>query len=231
MQQTKQKMMLQGFKDAFPVMLGFIPFGFVLGAQAAAQHMKVWQVPFMTGVNFAGGSEFAAVGLWASPPPLLLIVMATLLINCRHILMSAALTPYLKGISLPKSLLVLFFMCDECWALALNHIKQNALRQLNLRYYFCMALSLYSTWIISTAVGAWLGPVLGDIKQYGFDMAFVAVFLVLLKGMWAGFRPAIAWLVSLLVAALSYKFIDGAWYVLLGTISGLMVAWWLEKHK
>lgn len=75
------------------------------------------------------------------------------------------------------------------------------------------------------------GPVLGDIKQYGFDMAFVAVFLVLLKGMWAGFRPAIAWLVSLLVAALSYKFIDGAWYVLLGTISGLMVAWWLEKHK
>ncbi len=68
-------------------MLGFIPFGFVLGAQAAAQHMKVWQVPLMTGVNFAGGSEFAAVGLWASPPPLLLIAMATLLINCRHILM------------------------------------------------------------------------------------------------------------------------------------------------
>ena len=62
MQQTKQKMMLQGFKDAFPVMLGFIPFGFVLGAQAVAQHMKVWQVPLMTGVNFAGGSEFAAVG-------------------------------------------------------------------------------------------------------------------------------------------------------------------------
>ena len=149
--------------------------------------MKMWQVPFMTGVNFAGGSEFAAVGLWASPPPLLLIAMATLLINCRHILMSAALTPYLKGISLQKSLLVLFFMCDECWALTLNNIKQNALRQLNLHYYFCIALSLYSTWIISTAFGAWLGPVLGDIKQYGFDMAFVAVFLVLLKGMWAGF--------------------------------------------
>ncbi len=217
MQQTKQKMMLQGFKDAFPVMLGFIPFGFVLGAQARAAYESV-----ASAVD--DRCKFCRrFGICRSR---IMGFTATIITDCNGDFIDQLspyfderLTPYLKGISLPKSLLVLFFMCDECWALALNNIKQNALRQLNLRYYFCMALSLYSTWIISTAVGAWLGPVLGDIKQYGFDMAFVAVFLVLLKGMWTGFRAAIAWLVSLLVAALSYKFIDGAWYVLLGTIS------------
>ncbi|WKS99896.1 AzlC family ABC transporter permease [Gallibacterium salpingitidis] len=230
MQQTDRPI-YQGFKDALPVLLGFIPFGLVLGAQGSANHMVVWQVPLMTGMNFAGGSEFAAIGLWASPPPLLLIMFTTFLINCRHILMSAALTPYLKGLPLHKCLLVLFLMCDECWALALNHIKQNSLRQLNLRYYFSMAISLYLAWIISTGLGALLGPVLGDIKQYGFDMAFVAVFLVLLKGMWTGIRPAFAWIVSLVVAAISYKLFEGAWYVLFGTLSGLITAYFLEKHK
>ncbi|MDA3979652.1 AzlC family ABC transporter permease [Gallibacterium sp. AGMB14963] len=230
MQQTNNSIS-QGFRDAFPVLIGFIPFGLVLGAQGTASHMTLWQVPLMTGVNFAGGSEFAAIGLWASPPPLLLIMFTTFLVNCRHILMSAALTPYLKGLPLRKTLLVLFFMCDEAWALALNHIKQRALRQLDLRYYFSMALSLYLAWIISTGIGAWIGPFLGDIKQYGFDIAFVAVFLVLLKGMWTGFRPAIAWLVSLVVAAISYQLFAGAWYVLFGTLSGLIIAYFLEKHK
>lgn len=68
MQQTNNSIS-QGFRDAFPVLIGFIPFGLVLGAQGTASHMTLWQVPLMTGVNFAGGSEFAAIGLWASPPP------------------------------------------------------------------------------------------------------------------------------------------------------------------
>jgi predicted branched-subunit amino acid permease len=55
-------------------------------------------------------------------------------------------------------------------------------------------------------------------------MAFVAVFLVLLKGMWKGFKVAILWLVSLLVAIISYCFLPGAWYVLLGMLAGLTVA-------
>ncbi|MFC0308962.1 AzlC family ABC transporter permease [Gallibacterium trehalosifermentans] len=223
--------MTQAIQDTLPVLIGLIPFGLVLGAQATAQQMTLWQVPLMTGINFAGGSEFAAISLWTSPPPLLLIALTTLLVNCRHILMSATLAPYLKGLPLSKALIVLFFMCDESWALALNHHKKHALQQLNLSYYFSVALSLYITWIASSAVGAWLGPIIGDIRIYGLDMAFVAVFLVLLKGMWNGGRAAIAWVVSLVVAALSYKFIEGAWYVPFGTLSGLAVIWWLEKSK
>ncbi|MFC0323087.1 AzlC family ABC transporter permease [Gallibacterium melopsittaci] len=226
-----QQSISQGIRDTIPVLIGIIPFGLVLGAQATAQHMILWQVPFMTGINFAGGSEFAAISLWASPPPLLLIALTTLLVNCRHILMSATLAPYLKGLPLSKSLIVLFFMCDESWALALNHHKKHALKQLNLSYYFSVTLSLYIIWILSSAIGAWVGPIIGDIRVYGLDMAFVAVFLVLLRGMWNGLRPAIAWVVSLVVAALSYKFIEGAWYVPLGTLSGLAVTWWLEKSK
>ena len=37
-----------------------------------------------------------------------------------------------------------------------------------------------------TTLGAAVGPTIGNIEQYGFDMAFTAVFLVLLRGMWKG---------------------------------------------
>jgi len=64
-----------------------------------------------------------------------------------------------------------------------------------------------------------------DIEAYGFDLAFPAVFLVLLRGMWKGFSAARPGLVSLIVAALTYLFVPGAWYVAAGALSGLIAAY------
>ncbi|WP_343239057.1 AzlC family ABC transporter permease [Stenotrophomonas sp. GD03993] len=76
-------------------MIGFIPFALVLGAQAAQKGLSALEVPLMTGLNFAGGSEFAAVELWTSPPHIALIVAITALVNSRHLLMGASLAPLL----------------------------------------------------------------------------------------------------------------------------------------
>jgi branched chain amino acid efflux pump len=101
-------------------------------------------------------------------------------------------------------------MCDESWAMGLSDARQlsAAGHQLgfSLPYYLEVAAGLYLTWIVSTAIGAALGPAMGDVKVYGFDMAFPAVFLVLLRGMWKGVRAARPWLVSLL-AALSVVYV------------------------
>jgi predicted branched-subunit amino acid permease len=83
----------RGMRAALPVMLGFVPFALVLGAQAAQKGLSAFEVPLMTGLNFAGGSEFTAVHLWTSPPHIALIVAMSLLVNARHILMSAAFAP------------------------------------------------------------------------------------------------------------------------------------------
>jgi predicted branched-subunit amino acid permease len=101
-------------------------------------------------------------------------------------------------------------MCDESWAMSLSDARQlsAAGHQLgfSLPYYLAVAAGLYLTWIVSTAIGAALGPAMGDVKVYGFAMAFPAVFLVLLRGMWKGVRAARPWLVSLL-AALSVVYV------------------------
>ena len=51
----------------------------------------------------------------------------------------------------------------------------------SLPYYAGLCIVLYLAWVGFTTLGALLGPVLGDINRFGFDMAFPAIMLVLLK--------------------------------------------------
>jgi 4-azaleucine resistance transporter AzlC len=226
---TTRQVFARGLLDALPVMLGFVPFSLVLGAQASQKGLSAVEVPLMTGLNFAGGSEFAAVALWTFPPHVFLIVAMTLLVNSRHLLMGAVLAPFLARLPRRKVLPALFFMCDESWALGLADARRRAADGLapafDLRYYMGVSIGLHLTWVVFTGVGALIGPIIGDIEQWGFHMAFPAVFLVLLKGMWTGLRAALPWLVSLVVAAITYLLVPGAWYVAAGAAAGLLSAW------
>ncbi|MBP2445306.1 4-azaleucine resistance transporter AzlC [Rhizobium leguminosarum] len=218
----------RGLKAAIPVMLGFVPFALVLGAQAAGKGFTAVEVPLMTGLNFGGGSEFAAVELWSSPPHVLLIAAITFLVNSRHLLMGAALAPFIRHLSKRQALMAQFFMCDESWAMGLADARK-ARANLSLGYFFGVALGLYICWVIFTTVGVLVGPILGDVTEYGFDMAFPAVFLVMLAGMWKGAKAALPWLVSLLVAAATYLVLPGAWYVPAGALSGVVAAFLMAR--
>jgi predicted branched-subunit amino acid permease len=210
-----------------PALLGLIPFALVLGAEAARKGLSPLEVLLLCGMNFAGGSEFVAVELWNNPVPLLLIVGMTLLVNSRHLLMGAALAPHLRHLPRRKALLALFFMADEVWAFGLQDARKRGglLGEINLPFYAGLAAALYLSWISMTVAGSLLGPLFGDPAAYGFDMAFPAVFLVLLKGLWPGYRAALPWLVSLLAAAAMHLLIPGAWYVLAGTLAGMATAY------
>ncbi len=211
------------------MLLGLIPAALVLGAQATAKGMTPLAVPLMTGLNFAGGSEFAAIGLWTSPPHLLLIAAVTFLVNSRHLVMGAALTPLLRHVPRRRALLLLSLMVDESWALALADAKSGAAKGsadgLSVRYFLGASAGLYVNWLVFTTLGAFFGPVLGNIDRWGFDLAFPAVFLVLLRGMWTSVGAALPWLVSLLVAAGVHLAVPGAWYVPAGTVAGIGFAW------
>lgn len=219
----------RGLKAALPVMVGFIPFALVLGTQASQKGFSVLEVPLMTGLNFGGGSEFAAVELWTSPPHVLLIAAMTFLVNSRHLLMGAALAPFVQHLPKRRAFPALFFMCDESWALGLadarRRLEEGRPDAFSLRYYLGVSFGLYLSWVVFTAMGAVLGPMLGDVKSYGFDMAFPAVFLVLLRGMWKGVVSSLPWLVSLAVAALTHLLVPGAWYVAAGAVAGLVMAY------
>jgi 4-azaleucine resistance transporter AzlC len=217
---------VKGLVAVTPVLIGTLPFALVLGAQASQKGMNPAAVPFMAGLNFAGGSEFAAVHLWTSPPHIFLIVAITFLVNSRHLLMGAAFAPLIQHLPKRKAFGLLFLMCDESWALGLANAQKRAVSGiapiLNVPFYLGIATALWVNWVIFTGVGAVVGPFLGDVRTYGLDMAFPAVFFVLLRGMWKGWRPARSWIISLVAAALMYRFGPTGWYVAAGAIAGIV---------
>ena len=115
----------RGAAAAVPMMLGFIPISLILGATGSQAGVSPLTMSLMTGINFAGGSEFAAVALWSAVPPFFVVMLTTWLINSRHIMLSAALTPYVTKLPLRRALLVFFIMCDETWALAMQDINKR----------------------------------------------------------------------------------------------------------
>ncbi|WP_241502710.1 AzlC family ABC transporter permease [Bombella intestini] len=215
---------LRGVKTSLPLLIAFIPFGLLLGSQAVQKGFSIVEVPLLTGLNFAGGSEFAAVGLWSIPPAILLLAGVTFLINSRHILMGAALAPHLRHLRRWQIFLLLFCMCDEVWALTLTDLHTKPGRRFSMGFYAGITVCLYLCWVSFTFIGGYSGNILGDLTRYGVDMAFPAVFIMLLKGMWKGARNALPWCVSLGVAVLVYHLLPGAWYVPAGTLAGILTS-------
>ena len=165
----------------------------------------------------------------SSPLPVLLIITMTAMINSRHILMGAALVPYLRDLPLKKLLPALFVMTDESWAMGIadaKHRQQAGLPPFSYPYYMGTAAVLYVMWVSCGLLGSSLAPLLGDVSRFGFGMAFPAVFLVLVRGMWRGFQAAKPWLISLIVAIIVYALApNGGWYVPAGTLAGLLFAY------
>lgn len=226
----------RGLKTSLPILLGIIPFALVLGAQATQKGLSSLEVPLLTGLNFAGGSEFAILEVWTNPPNILMLMFITFLVNSRHLLMGASLVPYLRHLPNRKVFPALFFMCDESWAMTLadaqkNQRHVNIKNAFNLSYYAGICAALYLMWVFFTALGAVIGPSLGDISRLGFDMAFPAVLLVLLRSMWKGLKAARPWFVSLIAAALAYIYLPQGWYVPIGTISGIASAFFLMREE
>lgn len=226
----------RGVKISIPMLLGIIPFALVLGAQATQKGFSFIEVPLFTGLNFAGGSEFAILELWTNPPNILMLMFITFLVNSRHLLMGASLVPYLRHLPNKQVFPALFFMCDESWAVALADAQKRQARTginhaFNLPFYAGLCFALYLMWVGFTALGGAIGPILGDASRFGFDMAFPAVFLVLLRGMWTGLHAARPWLVSLVTAALAYLYLPQGWHVPIGAIAGIASAYWLLGDK
>ena len=132
---------IRGIKESSPILIGLLPWALILGIQGGQKGMSWLEMLLMTGMNFAGGSEFATVNLWAEPLPILLIATITFMINSRHILMGAALAPHMKEIPLKKAVPALFFMCDESWAMAFSEIQKR--KAAGIQYAFLYGRMLY----------------------------------------------------------------------------------------
>lgn len=200
-----------------PLAVGVSSYGMVYGMMARQAELSLASASFMSLWVFAGASQLIALDMWISPLPVAAIVLTTLIVNIRHLLMGASLTPYMQG-ERPRSVLAsLFFMTDESWAFT---VKEMGSGESRIHYLLGSGLCLYIMWFASSVTGHLLGAVIDDPAKWGLDFTFTAVFLILLVGMYRSRRDIPSWVVAAAVAIVTAYFIPGKWYIFTGGIAG-----------
>ena len=211
----------QGLKDIAPVMVAYVPIGLLWGTLAAGKGFSALAAMLMSVFVYAGASQFVAVDMWVQPLPVLVLTLTTLVVNLRHVLMSASISRHIKSVPVGWRYALMFILTDESWAMA----ERRALRApLDLGYMVGSSLPLWPTWFLCSFIGAAVGNKLGAPVAYGLDFAFSAIFLTIIMGFWKGPRTGAVIIASGAAAVGAKLALSGAWYIMAGGVVGVIVA-------
>jgi predicted branched-subunit amino acid permease len=211
---------MRGARRVIPIALGDWAPCAVLGVIAQQAGLSLLETLLLSGLVFAGTSEFIALSQWTTPLPVLTIVSTTFVINLRHLLMGAALSSWFTQLSPVKKYGSAFFMTDETWALTLHEIQAG---ETDRAFMLGSGLMLYIVGMSGVVIGFTGGRIVNDPARWGLDFAWVAALLALLAGFWRGKSDLLPWAIAGGVALVAARHTPGKWYILLGSIAGSVV--------
>lgn len=217
-------------RAALSVGLAVSAYGVSFGALAVAAGLDVWQACVLSLFMFTGGSQFALIGVLASggvaagPAA---ITSATLL-GVRNALYSMRLSPIIQG---PwwRRFLAAQWTIDESTAVA---TAQPTLRGQRIGFWATGA-AIYLGWNLATLLGAILGDLLGDVRQYGLDAAAAAAFLGLLWPRLTARQPIAVAVAAAVVAAMLVPALPAGIPVLAAALVAVIVGLtnWLGRRE
>lgn len=218
-----------GMRMFVPVAISIAAYGLVWGVLAGQAGVTPLEVLLMSGLVFAGASQFVALESWTPGNlPILAIIVTTAIVNLRMLLMTATLRPLTRHLPKWKALLSVYLVADENWAMTMGEVSKG---RGTLGFLVGSGVCSWIAWTGSTLVGRLLGAAIDDPTKYGLDFAFTATFIALLLGMWKGKADLVPWLVAALVAIVAARLVPGNWYIIVGGLAGSLAGAIVETRK
>jgi 4-azaleucine resistance transporter AzlC len=217
-----------GVSQATPIMLGYVVLAMAFGILAREAGLTILETVAMSVIVFAGASQFIAAGMFAAAMSPATIILTTFLVNLRHILMSASLAPYLRGLKLHSYALLGWGITDETFA-----VHSTVYRERRRHHWFIYGTNFaaYAAWVSGTVIGALFGSIVPGIDQLPLGFALPAMFICLLV---MQLSDRLVLYAGVLAAGLSLLFgqlWEGNWNIILATVlTATIVSGW-EKWK
>ena len=162
----------RGLRDTLPLVPPIAVFGAVFGALAVQAGLSPWLTMLCSLIVVSGAAQVAMVGLLASGAgPVLL---ATTGLALRHLPMSAALSGLIGDAPTHRRVQLAWVLVDETFGLTVNAARDPSVDLVSFKS--AADLITYTTWLSSTAVGAFLGADV-DTSRLGIEIVFPLVFL------------------------------------------------------
>ena len=175
--QTRQQAYRQGAKDAFPSVIGLIPFGLIVGTASTAAGMDPWLALAMSIIVYAGASQLAAIALMVQSAPTAIVLATVLVVNLRFVMYSASLAPFFRELSTGRKWLLSYGLTDHLFALVNARFTPEGSHKHVDAYYIGGAVPTWLTWNTMVAIGIFAGTMVP--KQWSLDFAIPLVFLAL----------------------------------------------------
>ena len=162
---------------AFPVMMGYLPIGFAYGVLAVNAGLNIFQTILMSVIVYAGSSQLIAASLFAQMVQPFSIIATTFIVNLRHLLMSAALAPHMRGWHNSEVAAFSFELTDETFgihSLRFERGDNKPLPSIGINIFCQFA------WVVGSLLGAVTGNLIEDVRPFALDYALPAMFIALL---------------------------------------------------
>lgn len=222
---------LIGARAMIPLMPGLAAFGMAFGAAAAQKGLTLAEACLSSGLVFAGLAQMVALEGWTRDwtfASLVTLGLLTFTINLRHVLMAAALRPWLAGLPAWQSYSSLLVLADNNWAAAMRYRTEGGS---DAGYFLGSGLLTWVVWVIATAAGHVVGGGVPDPRAIGIDLVVPAFFIAMLLPNWKGRREAVGWGTAAVISLAASYLLPGWWFIIIGAMAGAFAGGFTDDER
>jgi 4-azaleucine resistance transporter AzlC len=211
-----KKYIKEGAIAALPVILGYLPVAIAFGLLSKNQGVSFKETGLFSSLVYAGASQFMALDLVKAGVSAGSIILATFLLNLRHVVMSASLSVKLNEVKKTFLPIIAYGITDETFS-----VLSFKNEKLTMPFVLTFNILASLTWVVGTLIGYLMGEIIPSSLQASLSISLYAMFAALLfpqfkiekRTMYLSILTAIIY-----ITIYSTKLFTSGWDIILGII-------------
>ena len=216
------KILTKGVADVSPLMIPVVPFGIIFGVIGMELGLSAYMTFGMSIIIFGGASQIVLLQLFSGGASSLVAITSVGAVNSRHLLYGAVFSEYLSNLKLSWKVILSYVLIDQAFAVSNTYFKKNKENEFKHYHLLGAGFTCWTVWQISTILGIVLGSVVPE--ELGLSFTISLTFLALLINDFRKYKNIIVMLVSGFVATIGYNSIPFQAYIIVASLSALLVA-------
>ncbi len=206
----------KGLVSVFPVIIGYLPVAIGFGLLAKNAGISFIDTSLFSIIVYAGASQFMALDLIIAGVSTSSIILATFLLNLRHMMMTASLSLRLDDIKRSFLPIIAFGVTDETFSV-LSFTKSK----LSLPFVLVLNILAYLAWVGGTMLGFLVGEILPQSLQDTLSIGLYAMFAALLFPQFKGEKTILKLgIITTIIYSIIYysKIFTSGWDIIIGIV-------------
>lgn len=164
-----------GVKHSIPTALGYLIVSFTFGMVACTGGLSIGEATLISMTSLTSAGQFSGLNIMLAGGTYLELILSMILVNCRYMLMSTALSQKIEP-RLPvwKKLWMSAFITDENFSIAMVEVET-----ITFRYFMGVVTLPYLGWATGTFLGSEMDELLTPAMQNAASIALYCMFIAL----------------------------------------------------